>query len=332
MPTPLHRQPQPAVPPPSQPMRGPGRRLLLARSVGVLAGLRGGFALGSGISLAGAGPADGISAPGPMRWLLSPPLKNDQGAPIDDTPPERVIRYLQAHWTDQPHEILRANGPRSLQMLRAGEPYCHASMVRSPQREALLLFSTTAMTPPPSLIIQRARLRELPRNAAGEVDLVQLLHQGQWRGALVSGRSYGLVVDGLLRALGPENKTPGLSFYSPRDYGARMLNMLERDRADYTIEYEWILRSPGTSERASADLVALPIQGATQLTPSGIACPRNAWGRAAIARIDRILSSREAVEMLKQAHDIRFTAELRRRYGPQLEQFYRQRAQPQALP
>lgn len=268
----------------------------------------------------------------PMRWLMSPLLKAENGEPVDNTPPEQVVRYLQKHWQDQAHEILRANGPRSLQMLRAGEPYCHASMIRSPEREALLLFSTTALTPPPRLIVAHGRVTELPRNANGEVDLVQLVHEGRWRGALVSGRSYGPVVDRLLRALGPENKTPGLSFYSPNDFGTRILRMLNRGRADYTVEYEWILRSPGTGDRTVDGLVALPIQGATQLTPSGIACPRNAWGQAAMARIDRILSTPEAVQVLKQAHETRFTTEMRRRYAGQLEQFYRQRAQPDLSP
>lgn len=277
------------------------------------------------------GPHANTSAP-PMRWLLSPELKDAQGKVVDASPPEQVVRYLQAHWRDQEHEILRANGSRSMQMLRAGEPYCHGAMIRSPEREALLLFSTTAMTPPPSLIVARHRLAALPRNVAGEVDLVTLVHQGHWRGALVSGRSYGPVVDGLLRALGPENKTPGLSFYSPRDFGSPLLAMLHRGRADYTIEYEWILRAPGTGDRAADGLVAVPIQGANQLTRSGIACPRTDWGRAAIARIDRILSTPEAVEALKQAHEDRYPAEVRRRYANQLDQFYRKRAQPGASP
>lgn len=234
--------------------------------------------------------------------------------------------HLKSHWPDAAirHVVLRSNAKRAWQMVSSGEPVCVLSAIHTPEREKTAYFSDTLMGPPQQLLVRRDRLTALPRNANGEVDLPRLLADGSLRGAVVEARSYGTVIDAALEKAG---KNANVARYATSDYGSRLLTMLTLDRADYTIGYEVSL----TDDVAGA-LVSETIAGASTPVIGGVACPRNAWGLATIRKVDQILGTPSGAALLrKEAESWLSTAEMRKRYGPRLDEFYRQRAKPSVI-
>ncbi len=109
--------------------------------------------------------------------------------------------------------------------------------------------------------------------------------------------------------------------------------MLGRDRADYTIGYDVSLSRPAPDggPLPSVGLMSVPIAGASASVRAGVACPRNAWGLAAIQHIDKLLATPAGVAMLREETERWLTPETRQRYGARLDEFYRERARPSVI-
>ena len=109
-----------------------------------------------------------------MQWLMGSQPLDPQGRPIA-SPGQALVEFMKTAWPEVHHEILYANGKRSMQLLMEGEPACHVALVRTLERERQLLFTTTVLMPPPSVIVRRDSLARLPRDTQGAVDLPALL-------------------------------------------------------------------------------------------------------------------------------------------------------------
>jgi len=260
------------------------------------------------------GPVDSIT------WLSGEPVE-----PGVQPFAQALVDFLQTRWPEARQVIVQANARRSWQMVAAGEHACQVSSVRTPEREKLAFFTDTLIAPPQQLIVRRDKAALLPHNAAGEVELARLLADAHLQGALIDGRSYGDLVDAQLEKL---PHSPSLVRYTASDFGSRMLTMLGKGRADYTIGYDVSL-SHAPAEGGplpSVALTSLPIAGASAPVRAGVACPRNAWGRVTIQHIDKLLSTPAGVAMLRQEAERWLSPETRQRYGPRLDEFYRERA------
>lgn len=262
-----------------------------------------------------------------ITWLSAdPPAALDSRA--DTGLAARMVAFMKLKWPEAQHQILQANAKRSWQLLAQGEPMCHASALRTPEREKIAYFSNTQLSPPLQLVARRDKLALLPRNAAGEVDLARLLADPRLRGALVDGRSYGLFIDQLL---GEQSARKAVDLYAASDYGSNILPMLSVGRGDYTIEQDMALSVGRERNPQLNELLSLPIQGASEPMQGGVACPRNAWGLAAIREIDKRLGTPAGVVMLRESFEHWLTPELRQHYGARIDAFYRERAKPSLI-
>ena len=77
--------------------------------------------------------------------------------------------------------------------------------------------------------------------------------------------------------------------------------------------------------------MSLPIQGASEPMQAGVACPRNAWGLAAIQEIDKRLGTPAGAAMLRESFERWLTPEVRQHYGTRIDAFYRERAKPSVV-
>lgn len=256
-----------------------------------------------GMSLAKAAPS------GQLIWL-------NGGA---RGPAMREMRQLVAQQAPQLQQVEhRANAKRSWQMLARGVAACHISAVRTPEREAIAWFVPYLLMPPPQLIVQRERMVDLPLNGKSEVVLAQLLAQTEWHGVLVDGRSYGPRIDGLLAA----TSRARVSRVSAPDFGSQMLELLQRGRADFSIEYELMLGRYGNAQ-ARARLQALPLAEAGEPVVVGVACPRTPWGEGMVAELRAALTRPGAAERLKQALVEELSPATAHHYAAQIDTFYK---------
>lgn len=254
------------------------------------------------------------------------PLQSITWLQGDASKPNPIVSYLAERLPGIRHEPLSANALRSWQMIERGEAACRPTTVRTAKREAQAYFADTMLAPPAELIVRRDKLPLLPRNAAGEAKLEQLISQGRLRGAYLRGRSFGDRIDELLAA---HAGTPALTDYATAGFGARLQDMLLHGRSDYLIEAQGALQQMRSRDLATEDFVGLPIEGATQALVLGIACPRTPWGLAAIRAMDRVLGTPAGAEFLRQTGRAWLDAESAERYKVQFDEFYQRRARPQ---
>lgn len=262
-------------------------------------------------------------------WLSGDRLPSDKSGKADSTQiAPSLVAFMQAQWPEVQHSIVHANALRAWQLIASGEHVCQPSSVRTPEREKLAYFTNTLLGPPQQLIVRRDKLAALPRNAAGEVDLARLLADERLRGALVDGRSYGSYIDTLL-AQRPANKA--IAPYAVSDFGSKIMAMLGMDRADYAIGYDAALSQDRESNPLLNQLVTQAIAGASEPVLVGVACPRTAWGLAAIQGIDQVLGTLAGAAMLRQVAERWLTPETRQLYGARLDAFYKERAKPSVI-
>ncbi|WP_077037840.1 hypothetical protein [Pelomonas sp. KK5] len=259
-----------------------------------------------------------------ITWLLS---ARPGGEATEESRMGDALRdFIEAAWP-QPHYIrVPANARRAWQLIEQGERVCQSSSIRTAERERIAYFADTLLGPPLQLIVRGDMLASLPRTAAGEADLPRLLAEAKLRGALVDGRSYGRSIDAMLTMPGP-----ALTRYASSDFGSQIQTMLALGRADWTIGFDAELSQAQRRAPALRQLRSLPIAGNAEMVRAGIACPRNAWGLAAIQGIERVLGTPTGAALLKQQALYWLTPETRGRYAAQFDEFYRERAKPAAI-
>ncbi|CAM3702991.1 hypothetical protein [Roseateles saccharophilus] len=238
-------------------------------------------------------------------------------------PSDMISSWLQAHMPGVELRPTLANAERSWTLVRQGEKACIANAVRLPERERLAYFSAVWLMPPPQLIVRRERLDALPLDVRGAVNLQTLLADASLRGAIAQGRSYGPALDALLAPGGV-----GLLRVTGADFGSNLVSMVLQDRVDYTVEYPNILVALGSQREGELPLAALPVKGAADPVPSGVACPRTPWGHAAIRLIDQALGTPAGAAMLREALRISLPADTQRAYRDAFDAYFQRRAKP----
>lgn len=261
-----------------------------------------------------------------MTWVMpdfapaSIPVNGKPGKGIAD----QAVNFVMQHWPAQ-HRFIYANATRTWQMLAQGEEVCFAAALRTPERERIAYFSNTNRVPPPQLVVRTDALPGVPLNAAGEADLDALLAQETLRGLLVDKRSYGAVADA---AIARKPSGAKLQATPAGNYGKNIFKMIVAGRADYTMDYDFAYAYERAQAPELAALTVVPVAGGGAPVTVGVACPRTAWGRAAIMKIDRLLGTREGAAALVRAQSTWQTSASRQRYAADTAEFARQRARP----
>nr|WP_297524693.1 hypothetical protein [uncultured Roseateles sp.] len=267
-------------------------------------------------------------------WLMpeldtvAPPSPGAASVPVRRGLAQPLSDYLTANWgTPAKHEVLIANVKRSWRMIEDGEPACHLGVLRTPEREAVAYFFDTHLIPPHQLMVRRSALQKVPRLPDGDADLERIWSEKQLRGAIVAGRSYGRALDALLA----RRPAGVIDEYTTSDFGGNLLSMIAVGRADYTIEFDFVLANlqelraasaSATGKASTADLVTVPIEGFSSPVISGIACPRNAWGKRTIEQVERVLSTPQARQFMRDEFISHLSPEAQARYGSRIDAFY----------
>jgi uncharacterized protein (TIGR02285 family) len=235
-----------------------------------------------------AGVAHDAQAEEKVLWLKTdwPPvfMQNRQGFG------DAALAWLMARLpSDYTHEIRSLPLPRLLRLMEDPQAtVCTSNLLRTPAREAQYLISRDIMRMPAlGLVVRSADASEfLPiQDARGMVEFRRLMQQTALDGAVNQNRSYGTVLDGLLREAAPDAPVTRL----PKT--GNMVSMLAAKRLDWILLYPFEAIWQARQEQTAPVLSALPIAEIPTVNLGGITCNRTPTSKRLIPAIDAILAA-----------------------------------------
>lgn len=247
-----------------------------------------------------------------MTWLrlnLPPFSVPEDGNPFRGTSALGLRQVVQG-WPEVEHKFSVVTPARAQASLQIGADACVSAMLMTPEREKYAYFSVFFLAVPHQIIVKRSVAKSLLKNDKGEVLPGNLFDRSDLRGLIVTGRSYGPLLDALLLR---RSKESGIQVVG--GIGSTPLEMLAFGRADYLLEYESAfayLKEKNPQILGDMDVVVLPIAGTTTLE-AGFACPRTKWGLEAVKKLNLIISKLDANELY--ADNIKWMSEPSKRFN-----------------
>lgn len=277
----------------------------------------------AGLMLSLVGPVHAEDLP-TLRWLVQdvpPHFSYYQGRPpqklseLANGELDGFLRLLIPLMPQYQHEFFEAGLPRFEALVRNGQTLCSPLHLRTPERLSWLYFThmhPVMMSRQVHLIVRRDQ--QAAFEALGQpLSLAELLKHPEFSGVLPRDRSFGVRVDGLLRAAGgqaPKTVSAGRSMH--------LLAMLRAGRMDYTLEYPPAVDEFMRSAEPGPELVKLPLaEGRSTTAVATVACSRTPEGRRMIEAIDAAVR--------KLAQDPQREAWMRTWRGEHLDEGDRQR-------
>jgi uncharacterized protein (TIGR02285 family) len=253
------------------------------------------------IVLAGAFALAGAAAQAQEKvlWLKTewPPVFMQNGQGFGDQSLAWLIERLPGY----AHEIRGLPLPRLLKLMEDTEAtVCANGLLRTPAREVKYLISSDLMRLPAlGLVVRTAEVKAYDplRNSKGEVEFRRLMQQEVLDGVVNENRTYGVVLDELLR-----HPVSGKTFARlPKTSG--MVSMLAANRVDWALLYPfeaiWLARQ----EQTAPVLTVLPIAELPSLSNGGITCNRTPLAEKLVAQIDRTLAAHPDEPWLRPMFD-----------------------------
>lgn len=225
-----------------------------------------------------------------LTWLLRdlPPFTIFEGQEKGQGVVDRMLPLLIEQMPEYDHTVLRVNRARGIQMLQERSFTCDPTLLWTPERARFVHFSQPTLPILSSgLVIRKADPGRLDESEDGTpVDLKQVLERPGMKLGIVAQRSYGVVVDDILRQL-PETT---LSRHYGNDATANLLQMQQLGRLQLVLGYWPEVRYLIQQQGGSLDSYQFhPIKGANRYQFLHVGCSDTPLGREAIAHIDKLL-------------------------------------------
>jgi uncharacterized protein (TIGR02285 family) len=174
---------------------------------------------------------------------------------------------------------------------------------------------------PSITVILRDDVLRLHPTWRGGVSLRELVKAPDLHGIYLADRSFGPTLDPIIQSqdnmgLKPNNGATGVN----------MLKMIALRRADYSLDYPAMLAYLSRGSDLSKHLVSIPIAESPAFVEGHVLCTRNAWGEAAVQRIDEVLRELAATPAYREALYHWLPAESLQRDRKALDRFFDQRA------
>lgn len=225
-----------------------------------------------------------------LIWLLRdlPPTMIFEGPKKGQGIIDQMLPLLIADLPQYNHRLMRVNRARGMQMLHEASLSCDPSLVWTKEREQWIAFSIPAFRAVSNGLVIRQEDRPVlePFLTDGEVDLAALLESGRNKVGVVAERSYGQVVDSLLRQA-PEG---ALTSHYGNDALGSLLQMQGLGRLQVVLGYWPEIRYQASQKHITDDqLEFYPIRGTGKYLSGHIGCSNTPQGRQVISEINQLL-------------------------------------------
>jgi uncharacterized protein (TIGR02285 family) len=228
---------------------------------------------------------------------------------------DQVIRGLAAQAPELGHRFLPMSRARMWRAMQAGEPLCYVNAFRTPERLRWAHFTPVLAPISMVLVTRRGQL-----GAAQEVTLASVLARRDLHGVFEPDRSYGNLIDALIRQAGPQVSV------APLPDTPQLLRMLETGRMDYLVEYPPALQFLAEQLRPRPELEMHALAEERDPQATYIACTRGAWGLEVIQALDRAIRRWSTTPQAREAVLHWLPPTVAQREAPRVDNFLRDRA------
>lgn len=223
-----------------------------------------------------------------LIWLLRdmPPVTIFSGPDQGKGAIDQLLPLLTARMPEYDHLLMHVNRARGMQMLKDETFTCDPMLLWTAERAKSVIFSIpTYAVASNGLIVRRQDLEKFAPFIEGKsVDLAALLASKSVRIGIVAERSYGQVIDPILKSVAQED----LSLHYGNDAIGSLLQMERLGRLEALISY-WpeALYQARQQGIVPEDLAFLPVKGTPKYQFTHIACSNTPEGKQAIDVINR---------------------------------------------
>lgn len=223
-----------------------------------------------------------------LIWLMRdlPPATIFSGPDEGKGAIDRLMPLLIARMPEYEHQQMRVNRARGTQMLKEGVFACDPTLLWTPERAKIIVFSIPIYAVfSNGLIVRSQEMAQFTPYLEGDVvDLEALLQSRTVKIGVVAERSYGQVIDPILNKL-PEGE---LSVHYGSDAVGSLLQMERLGRLQGLLSY-WpeALYQARQQNIAEEDVAFLPIKGVPKYQFTHVGCADTVQGRQAMEIINR---------------------------------------------
>lgn len=221
-----------------------------------------------------------------ITWVYtasSPAISLPKSNIVDDRHP--LVKLYHDQLSEYSHHSFSATIPRIEMELKSKRLVCYPGSSEASRRKEFTYLTSQYIQPAPHLVIKKDLAARLSQQHKNGVSLKEVLRDKTLRGLVGEGRSYGNIIDSLITENEPNNLKKGVF----ETFGPGPLNMIEKGRADYTIEYPFILHNLRQSQLIGKELVDVPLVDVGHSLTQYLACTRTPDGLAVIKRADKII-------------------------------------------
>ena len=232
----------------------------------------------------------GVQAKDTLIWLLRdlPPLTIFDGPQKGQGAIDQLLPLLEANMPEYQHTSVRINRARAMQMLAEPSFTCDPMLLWTAERAKTIVFSIPSLGQVSNgLLVRQADLALIaPFVQDGQVDLAALLASDSLKLGIVAERSYGRLIDDLLKQTPAERLAP----HYGNDALGSLLQMQRLGRLTVLLGYWTEIRHQARQQGiGTEDLAFYPIKGVDKYQFIRIGCSDTEQGRAAIVHINQIL-------------------------------------------
>lgn len=194
-----------------------------------------------------------------------------------------LFHLLQKNLSDYNHEIFIGTVSRIENELKQRQLTCFPASTTIEGRVEFSYLTPLSMYESPMLVI-RKDVTDKFQGKGHSLSLTKIVQDKEMEGTLIESRHYGVKIDRLL-----EQAKANIHRQVLAPIGANTIQMVASRRADYTVEFSFIVDDLRESGELNPDLYIAPIEEAPDSSPMYVACSRTPEGLKAIRRIDEII-------------------------------------------
>lgn len=198
-----------------------------------------------------------------------------------------LVEQLQSSMGDVNHDIRVIPQTRVNLLAEKDKNLCFPCMIKRQKHDFFVYSDVTTMHPPFGLIMTVSTQIKLGLDPEHPVSFADITARTDLRFGRPVARKYP---DDLQHIIDSHANDSHFIAVNGTDATTRVLQQIEMNRLDYTIEYPTVMHYYQATKRAP-DLVFIPIvETINDPVPGAIGCTKNAWGEQAIERINEALT------------------------------------------